>query len=623
MRIPKKYAAGVLALLVAMALPAGTRGVAAEPVFKPEPDVTVTIGSTQVTTGDSFSIPVKIKANKEVSAYNLQIDYNPDYLDITAVTPVYGQPDEELALTDAKGYITSHTSLSEGWVRTAWIDTNVGSGTEHPIIGEEALFTIQAKSKGKVGTAAFTVVQSDPEKNLFTDSLFDSTGKPGLLTAEIIRGEVSFSSPSDYFSGGAGRVKVYVDGKEQQFYATAAQTTINGKTVSKVTVDNAKALSLMEQNQLNKLTLVVSDASQKRVVGGLNGKLVKAMENKQAQIELVTPFAAYTLPAEQIRIDHIFGEFPGAAALEDIEISVGASQLEGNEAAAVQASVEAAGGKLVSTPVDFTVEASYGGKQVEISQFNHYVERSISLPVGEGEGKSLFTTAAVVRGDGTLSHVPTRIVEDNGQTKAVINSMTNSVYALVYTPKTFMDIQNHWSKTEVSDLASRMIIQGQTAEAFAPDRNISRAEFTAVLLRGLGLGDSLRASPLALADIASTDWFAGHVNTAVSYGLVNGYEDGTFRPHAPISRAEAMTVLVRANKLLPSVSRAVDADKVLAAFTDGGLVEVWAKEAVASAIAQGLVQGSDGQIKPGDRLTRAESAALVRRMLVHADMINP
>ncbi|MCM3631279.1 S-layer homology domain-containing protein [Paenibacillus glycanilyticus] len=220
-------------------------------------------------------------------------------------------------------------------------------------------------------------------------------------------------------------------------------------------------------------------------------------------------------------------------------------------------------------------------------------------------------------------HVPTRITQEDGHYFAQINSLTNSVYAVVWHSKTFADAANHWAKTDINDLASRMVIQGVSAERFAPDRSVTRAEFTAILLRALGIHAAKDDAKVAFNDVRAADWYRDSVVNAVSYGLITGYSDGSFRPNASISREEAIVMINRASAMTSlAQASASETAGLISQFRDKASIDGWAQAAVASGAKQGIVKGTNGKLLPKQPITRAESAVMIKRMLVAAGLIN-
>ena len=62
------------------------------------------------------------------------------------------------------------------------------------------------------------------------------------------------------------------------------------------------------------------------------------------------------------------------------------------------------------------------------------------------------------------------------------------MYSVIYSHRTFNDVENHWAQKDILDMASRLIISGAGNDLFEPERSITRAEFAAVMVRALGLG---------------------------------------------------------------------------------------------------------------------------------------
>ena len=123
------------------------------------------------------------------------------------------------------------------------------------------------------------------------------------------------------------------------------------------------------------------------------------------------------------------------------------------------------------------------------------------------------------------------------------------------TSNNFSDVlPNDWYNNAVSTMVNMGIIQGYEDGTFRPNANITRAEFAAIAARfmasGYGVEDDL------FTDIAN-HWARESINDAAMAGWINGYEDGTFRPDAAITRAEAVTLV---NNVL---QRKPDADHML------------------------------------------------------------
>lgn len=99
-----------------------------------------------------------------------------------------------------------------------------------------------------------------------------------------------------------------------------------------------------------------------------------------------------------------------------------------------------------------------------------------------------------------------------------------------------------WYGNAVRTLASLGVIKGIGDDQFAPNRTITRAEFTVIAMRFANVSADV-TNPFT--DIATNDWYYTAVTSAVSYGWINGYSDGSFRPQATITRAEVVTIVNR------------------------------------------------------------------------------
>ncbi|MBD2862549.1 S-layer homology domain-containing protein [Paenibacillus oceani] len=446
-------------------------------------------------------------------------------------------------------------------------------------------------------------------------------------TVEITREEESAASPET--GSGPGPVvsvppkedgfRVIINGQPQEQIATAVKESANGQSKLVVTVDVDK-LTAQLAREGDKPTVIIPVSSGEDIVSAvLSGAAVQAMENKQAVLDIQTPLGSYTLPAAEVFIGRL-SEQVGQVQLADMEVRVEIGK-SGEAAAALMSEAASKGGYVLSAPpVDFTVSVSYKGTTLTIEKFSTYVKREIALP--EGADANKVTTALVLHADGTTHHVPTFVTSREGKSYAVINSLTNSTYSLVWSPKTFGDMEGHWAKAAVTDMASRFVVNGKSASSFAPDAVITRAEFAAIVVRALGLSDT--GETAAFQDVSDKDWYAGSAAKAKEYGLIDGYEDGTFRPDRSITRQEAIVILSRAMKLagLETSVSAGQADAVLAAFADRQELADWAKEAAAAMVRGGLVAGDGTGLTPSADITRAETTTMVQRVLKAAKLID-
>ena len=112
-----------------------------------------------------------------------------------------------------------------------------------------------------------------------------------------------------------------------------------------------------------------------------------------------------------------------------------------------------------------------------------------------------------------------------------------------------------WYNNAVSTLTRAGILDGYEDGSFRPNASITRAEFTKIAVSFFKHVGGASANPFS--DVPESAWYAEFVKAAAELGLIDGYEDGTFRPNAPITRAEACTIVNR------TLGRAPDKDNLL------------------------------------------------------------
>ncbi|MFD0959786.1 cadherin-like beta sandwich domain-containing protein [Paenibacillus chungangensis] len=410
---------------------------------------------------------------------------------------------------------------------------------------------------------------------------------------------------------------IQINGEIVRQLVRVTNTYEGGKWILTLIPDQAQFISGFNQHSdYSEIVVpVTQDTDQVRLT--LTGNEVQALHNKQVSLEIQTPMANYKLSAAQwMDILELLGN-PVSGAELSIQI-----QLEQGSMETMQRMEQAAANgdfRVIVTPIHFTITATYHGQTILLDTFKTYVERNIPIPTGIDPSE--VTTAVVLNPDGTVYHVPTKVMTIDGKSYAVVNSLTNSAYALISHSASYSDVTAAWQQSAVTNLASRMIIMGVDKTHFDPNADITRAEFVAMIVRALGLADSGTVS--AFKDVQADDWYNVALAQAHSYGIINGYTDGTFRPNQTITREEAMAMIAQAMKIagISTELDSADIDAILSRFADQHILSGWAREAVAAAIQKGLVKGYHNHLMPTDPITRAETAVIIERLLVNANLI--
>ncbi|PYG87809.1 putative repeat protein (TIGR02543 family) [Ruminiclostridium sufflavum DSM 19573] len=419
---------------------------------------------------------------------------------------------------------------------------------------------------------------------------------------------------------GKDNAPVIING-ETEFFATDETGEIDGKLVTRIIIDNNKISQKIEKSGLNPSIVIPIKNTSEIKIAELNGQAVKGMEAKGAIIEISTGQITYTLPAKQINIDKVCEKIGSHIELKDIMVNIKISDSPADIQNLLQKSVSMANYRVVTNPVEFDIICEYGETKVDVSRFNSYVKRTIAIPDIDDLNK--ITTGVVLNGDGTFSHVPTIIEEIDGKCYAEINSLTNSIYSVIWSPRTFADVESHWSKAAVNDMGSRLVINGVGNEIFEPNRDITRAEFAEIVVKGLGLM-RIGTFKSSFGDVDKAAWYYDSVAIASEYGLISGYGNGKFGPNDKITREQAMTVIAKAMKItgLKVEFKIGEVENILMAFGDAKQASHWAKECMAACVKAGIVSGRNGHtIVPEGYITRAETAVIVRNLLKKSDLI--
>ncbi|NOU91261.1 hypothetical protein GC102_36885 [Paenibacillus sp. LMG 31460] len=346
-----------------------------------------------------------------------------------------------------------------------------------------------------------------------------------------------------------------------------------------------------------------------------------ATRNADLELEFVTPLGSYKLPLQAARTDKIGNLLQ--ESLGNLTLTLSITKADAVTVAAIRDGAIAFGAALIGEPLHYELKAeNEDGKQLVVVSFDRYVSRSMHVD-GQLDAK---TTVGVYYDPvtGSYTPVPTIVTSSGEKTSIELKRRGNSIYALLQVKPSFADLAQHWSREDVEALAAKLIVKGKSELAFDPDGIVTRAEWAAMLTRALALESdgSLQERPFADAE---ENWFTEAVSAVHAAGLMNGYEDGTFRPLANITREEIAVVLERVSSFTGKrLALPTDTGMVLGKFNDAGQVGSWAQTALASVVAAKIMQGDEqGRLAPNSSTTRAETAVLLKRMLVYSEFMNP
>lgn len=201
---------------------------------------------------------------------------------------------------------------------------------------------------------------------------------------------------------------------------------------------------------------------------------------------------------------------------------------------------------------------------------------------------------------------------DNGRLIFSRNSL--STYGVGYKAPApaFADTAKHWAKDNIDFVASRNLISGTTATAFAPNTAITRADFLMALGR-LSCADVSIYKTSSFTDVKATDTAMPYIEWAVKSKIVSGYGNGKFGPKDSITREQMAVMMVNYAKVagykLPASVAAVT-------FSDSAKISAYARDAVKAIQQAGIMQGKGSNtLAPQGKATRAEASTILRRFV--------
>lgn len=175
----------------------------------------------------------------------------------------------------------------------------------------------------------------------------------------------------------------------------------------------------------------------------------------------------------------------------------------------------------------------------------------------------------------------------------------------------FADVESgSWEYPYIKKLYDKKMISGVSAQAFEPDRSMTKEEFVTIVVNVLGLARAAAETPFE--DVSAEAWYAPYVAAARSNGIVAGNSDTVFGTGSRVTRQEMAAIIHRA--AVQSGMSLNGTDNGLP-FADAGEISDWAKEAVQVLRAAGIIDGIEGSFLPEATATRAQAAKMVCALL--------
>jgi len=184
--------------------------------------------------------------------------------------------------------------------------------------------------------------------------------------------------------------------------------------------------------------------------------------------------------------------------------------------------------------------------------------------------------------------------------------------------KSFTDTSAIYSEAKyaVEVLTARHIVNGTSDTLFSPSKQVTRAEFSSMIVRALNLDllDSTNLAKTAYSDVGAEAWYSNDIAVLNKLGVIKGFSDGTFRPNDSVTREQMVVIVMNAMRsleLIPNNSGA-SSEK----FADDETISSWARGSVYMARELKLASGTgQNRFMPKQPTNRADTAVFIWKML--------
>ncbi len=449
------------------------------------------------------------------------------------------------------------------------------------------------------------IILAEPVRGYFTQikirggALKDASGN--IISNDIATGPLGEAG---------GVVRTYINDNAVDGVASAT----NSGNAYTATVSGAGAISEINKSANAMTVLVKVPAGATSAELSVAGDVAQAIAQKNGKIALSCGDAAYYLPLSGIS---------GITSGGMVKISL--KEAAAGDKQRLSSAASADSFKVESGAVSFSAElVSETGAKSAIS-YSKFAEKRF---MAKNPSTATAYTLVRIETSGEIVPVPSASEVFGGRLYITGDTKTDGAYAAISASHSFSDTPA-WAAPAVNELASRIIVDNKTGSTIKASEQIKRSEMVKIMAKTLGiLKDTSGAS--SFFDVVSTDDYFAAVMSSVSYGLIAGYSDSTFKPNNVLTREEAMTVVARAMRFIAgkSVTQSPDitdasANTILSKFNDSASVGDWAKIYIAECVQNGVVNGDNkGNLNPKAKVTRAELIQLMYNVLKMAEKVS-
>ena len=497
-------------------------------------------------------------------------------------TPVKGIT---VNVTDAADGAASDITNSYGIAIVPVSDTDITDGYGNALVkdkdGNIYNVNVATETKGNIEGAAVTIADGKITVTLPDGTVIDYKDRTTVTVTDRDNAPVSDMTVNVKDNKGGDRTestdadgKVIVPPVSEDYTDGNGNASVNDYTVivedTKAKIENAYveikdgkiSVKLPDTNELttsNQTTVTVTDKDSK-AVQGLN--ITISDKNNKTASDTTNSSGKVTLPKKT----------SGGG---------GGSSSGGS-----------GGGGSSSTATTYNVTVvDKDGKTVSVTKSIKDKDITLTLPTGKTlDGDDYYTITVTDRSGKVQPDINVLLKDKNGNEA---KGTTDSKGQLVLPAK-----------------EHKSYIQGYENGEVRPEGNMTRAEAAAIFARNIAeiKNEKITNSKSTFTDVDTNLWYNQYIAYLDKYGIIEGYNDGTFAPDANVTRAEFVTMCSRFYKLIGEVATGKAND-----FKDVP-VDHWAVQYINSAVSMGWIKGyADNSFKPDSKISRAEVVTIVNR----------
>lgn len=393
--------------------------------------------------------------------------------------------------------------------------------------------------------------------------------------------------------------------------------TVEGQLAASVTKDGEKLI--VQVNSVDAIkTIKAATAPDFRIVLTENGNPIEltipkdvvaaaTAKGDNATITIVTPNGEITIPVQAINVEN------------DIKVTIQAPAKSAQDA--MTKWLAANGFKSVINPLQVNIEQVKADKSVQAISISGKNAITFSYKLADKAINTANVTGAVYAAEvQSVRSVPTLFQKNaDGSVTAQFKSSNGQIHAVIAGSFSFSDANTAWAKQDIALAASKLIALGKSGNVFGANDKITRAEFTSMIIRALGIIPDTTTS--GFKDVSAQSKYAADIAAAKKAGIIQGKTEALFNPDGAITRQDIAVIF--ANALQYAGLKNTAKLSQLAAFKDQSDISAYAKSSLAWMIEQKMIQGvSATKLDPKSNATKAQATVIVMRMLRALNLTN-